>query len=156
MKIRIIVVSKTKDSFLRAGEREYEKRLQQVAHVEWVYVREEPITKSSDSENVLDREGERILNHIPDGYYVIALHVIGKELTSHEFANILGRCRDFEGGNICFIIGGPLGLSQRVLARVHFALSFSRMTFTHQMIRLFLLEQLYRGFEILRGSEYHK
>ncbi len=156
MKIRIIAVSKTKDDYIAVGECEYQKRLQQSCDIEWVYVKEEPITKSSHSDTVLEREGERILKQIPEDYYTIALHVMGKELTSFEFAKLLEKNRDFEGGKICLVIGGPLGLSQRVLAKAHFALSFSRMTFTHQMVRLLLLEQLYRGFEILRGSEYHK
>lgn len=156
MKIRILAVAKTKDEYILSGEQEYMKRLLPSANIEWTYVKEEPITKSSDADAVMEREGERILKQIPDDYYVVALHLMGKELTSFEFAKLLEKNRDFEGGKICFIIGGPLGLSQTVLAKARVALSFSRMTFTHQMVRLLLLEQLYRGFEILRGSEYHK
>ena len=81
---------------------------------------------------------------------------MGEQKTSQQFANLIQEHRDFKGAKICFIIGGPLGLSQKVLNPVNLVLSFSKLTFTHQLIRLLLLEQIYRAFEILAGTEYHK
>jgi 23S rRNA (pseudouridine1915-N3)-methyltransferase len=81
---------------------------------------------------------------------------MGKSISSEELSNLIKEVKDFKGAKICFIIGGPLGLAQEVLSKVDLALSFSRMTFTHQLIRLILLEQIYRSFEIIKGSEYHK
>ena len=101
-------------------------------------------------------EGDKILKQLKDEYYTIALHVMGEEMSSYHFAKLIEEIRDFKGGKVQFVIGGPLGVSQKVLERADKAISFSKMTFTHQLIRLLLLEQVYRGFEILKGTEYHK
>jgi 23S rRNA (pseudouridine1915-N3)-methyltransferase len=155
MKIKIIAISKNKFEYISAGEADYLKRLKKYAQVEILNLKEEPI-KSQPIDDILAKEGERILKNLDDDFYTIALHVMGNEKTSFEFAQKLEEIRDFKGGKICFIIGGPLGLDQKVLAKADLALSFSKMTFTHQLIRLLLLEQIYRGFEILAGTEYHK
>lgn len=155
MKIKIITISKTKSEYEEA-EAEFLKRLTRYAQVEIVNLKEEPITKNRAIDEIMEREGEKIINSLDNDYYNIALHIMGKEISSEELSNLIKEIKDFKGGKICFIIGGPLGLSQQVLAKVDLALSFSRMTFTHQMIRLVLLEQIYRSFEIIKGSDYHK
>jgi 23S rRNA (pseudouridine1915-N3)-methyltransferase len=155
MKIKIITISKTKSEYGEA-EAEFLKRLARYAQVEIVNLKEEPITKNRAIDDIIDKEGDRIMKSLDKDYYNIALHVMGKEISSEELSNLIKEIKDFKGGKICFIIGGPLGLSQQVLAKVDLALSFSRMTFTHQLIRLLLLEQIYRSFEIIKGSGYHK
>ncbi len=154
MKIKILTISKTKSEYEEA-EAEFLKRLKRYAQVEIVNLKEEPI-KSQPVDDILAKEGERIIKNLDSDYYNIALHVMGTEVTSVELSNLIREIRDFKGGKICFIIGGPLGLSQQVIAKADLALSFSRMTFTHQLIRLLLLEQIYRSFEIIKGSDYHK
>lgn len=156
MKIKILTISKNKFAYISEGEDDYLKRLKKYAVVEVVNLKEEPITKNRDSDEIMEIEGERILQKLEKDYYTIALHSLGKQMTSDELSNLLLESRDFKGAKICFIIGGPLGLSQKVLSSVDLVLSFSRFTFTHQLIRLLLLEQIYRGFEIISGSEYHK
>jgi 23S rRNA (pseudouridine1915-N3)-methyltransferase len=155
MKIKILTISKTKSEYSEA-EAEFLKRLTRYAQVEILNLKEEPITKNRAIDEIMDKEGERILKNLDKDYYNIALHVMGKEISSEELSNLIKEIKDFKGGKICFIIGGPLGLSQTVLAKVNLVLSFSRMTFTHQLIRLLLLEQIYRSFEIIKGSDYHK
>lgn len=155
MKIKIITISKTKSEYSEA-EAEFLKRLTKYAQVEILNLKEEPITKNRSIDDIMSKEGERIIKSLDKDYYNIALHVMGKEVTSVELSNLIKEIKDFKGGKLCFIIGGPLGLAQEVLAKVDLALSFSRMTFTHQLIRLILLEQIYRSFEIIKGSEYHK
>lgn len=154
MKVRIITISKTKSEYAEA-EAEFLKRLSRYAQIEIVNLKEEPI-KSQPIDDIMSREGERIIKSLDKDYYNIALHVMGKEISSEELSNLIKEIKDFKGAKICFIIGGPLGLSQEVLSKVDLALSFSRMTFTHQLIRLLLLEQIYRSFEIIKGSDYHK
>jgi len=155
MKIKIITVSKTKSEYSQA-ESEFLKRLRQYADIEILNLKEEPITKNRNYDEIMEIEGDKILDKLDKEYFNIALHVMGQQKTSEEFANLLEEIKDFKGGKICFIIGGPLGLSQKVLAGADLVLSFSKMTFTHQLIRLLLLEQVYRGFEILKGTDYHK
>lgn len=155
MKIKIITISKTKSEYSEA-EAEFLKRLTKYAQVEIVNLKEEPITKNRDYDEIIELEGDKIMQKVDKDYYNIALHVMGKEITSVELSNLIKEIRDFKGGKISFIIGGPLGLSQQVLTKTDLTLSFSRMTFTHQLIRLLLLEQVYRGFEIIKGSDYHK
>jgi 23S rRNA (pseudouridine1915-N3)-methyltransferase len=155
MKIKIIAISKDKFDYITSGVIDFVARLKRYADVDILNLKEEPI-KSQPIDDILDKEGEKILAKLDKEYFNIALHRMGKEMTSFEFAKLIEDVRDFKGGKICFIIGGPLGLSQKVLGNVNLSLSLSRMTFTHQMTRLLLLEQIYRGFEILAGTEYNK
>ncbi|MCX6745924.1 MAG: 23S rRNA (pseudouridine(1915)-N(3))-methyltransferase RlmH [Candidatus Parcubacteria bacterium] len=155
MKIKIITISKTKTEYEQA-EQEFLKRLQGYADLEILNLREEPITKNRPEDEIMEIEGERILAKLDKDYFIVALHVMGNQMSSEEFADFVEEIRDFKSAKICFVIGGPLGLSQRVLDEADFVLSFSKMTFTHQLIRLLLLEQIYRAFEILKGTEYHK
>ena len=140
--MRVIAVGKIRERFIAEGIGEYLKRLGPLARVEVVEVRD------SNKED----EAEKILKAAGDDYLVI-LDVCGKELSSEEFAVFLKKNSDKK---ISFIIGGPEGLSEKVLAKANFRLSVSKMTFTHEMCRLFLLEQIYRGYMILSGRKYHK
>lgn len=156
MKIKIISISKNKFNYISAGEQDYLGRLQRYADLEILNLKEEPMTKNRPEDEIMEIEGERILAKLDKDYFTIALHVMGNQMSSEEFADFMEEIRDFKGAKICFVIGGPLGLSQKVLDKANLVLSFSKMTFTHQLIRLLLLEQIYRAFEILKGTEYHK
>ena len=159
MQIRIVAVGKIKERFLQDGIAEYEKRLRRYVKVQVVEVSEEkrPVSASVSVETAaMVKEGERILAVIPDRSFVIVLDVQGQGRSSEELAALF---RDWElaGQNqLAFVIGGDLGLSPAVIGRSNLRLSLSRMTFTHPMARLLLMEQVYRAFRILRGEPYHK
>ena len=159
MQIRIIAVGKIKEKYLQEGIAEYEKRLRPYVKLHIVELSEErrSLSASPAIESVAkEKEGERILAAIPESSFVIALDVKGQSWSSEELA---GSFREWElsGQNqLAFVIGGDLGLSPHVLARSDLRLSLSRMTFTHPMARLLLVEQVYRAFRILRGEPYHK
>lgn len=159
MQIRIIAVGKIKEKFLQEGIAEYGKRLRPYAKVQVIELAEErrPVSASPATEaSALEKEGERILAAIPGDSFVIALDVNGPGRSSEELATCF-REWELSGQNqLVFIIGGDLGLSPAVFARSRQRLSLSRMTFTHPMARLLLLEQIYRAFRILRGEPYHK
>ncbi len=157
MHITIIQVGKTKHQFVQQAEQEYLKRLGISAKVNIITLREASEISTSDSsrESAKSQEAGRILEAIPDDSFVVALDEHGKQFTSVEFARFIEKNRDFEGGDMTFIIGGPFGLHQRVLERTNLTLSFSRFTFTHEMIRMLLLEQLYRAFTIITQKTYH-
>ena len=145
MKITIIQVGKTKESSYQEIEAEFLKRLTPYADITTITI------KTSDQKT----ENEQIQQKIPKDQIIIALDSRGQQLTSEQCAQVLEKYRDHEGGKITFLIGGPHGLTSETLAKAKFILSFSKMTFTHQMVRLFLLEQLYRSFMILAGKSYH-
>jgi len=158
MKITIIQVGKTKASSSREIEQEYLKRLKSYAAINVITLKEASTGSSANSASrELSRlkEGLEILKHIPKDSFIIALDEHGKSMDSVEFARFIGRKRDFEGANVTFLIGGPYGLSQSILTKTNLRLSFSALTFTHEMIRILLLEQLYRAFSILAGKTYH-
>ena len=159
MQIRVITIGKIKEQFLREGIAEYEKRLRPYAKLQVVELSEEkrPQPASPVNESVaIEKEGERILAAVAENSFVIALDVKGQSWSSEELAASFGE-RELSGQNqLAFVIGGDLGLSTAVLARSNLRLSLSKMTFTHPMARLLLLEQVYRAFRILRGEPYHK
>jgi len=159
MQIRVIAVGKIKEQFLREGIAEYEKRLRPYAKLQVVELSEEkrPQPASPVNESVaIEKEGERIFAAVAENSYVIALDMKGQSWSSEELAASFGE-RELSGQNqLAFVIGGDLGLSPAVLARSNLRLSLSKMTFTHPMARLLLLEQVYRAFRILRGEPYHK
>ncbi|CCC57749.1 23S rRNA (pseudouridine(1915)-N(3))-methyltransferase RlmH [Caloramator australicus] len=159
MNLTIISVGKLKEKYLKEGISEYLKRLSKYAKVEIIEVPDEKAPENlseREEENVKDKEGQNILKHIKDNMYVIALDINGKNLSSEEFAQFLNQ-RAIEGSSsIAFIIGGSIGLSKDVLNRADFKLSFSKMTFPHQLMRLILLEQIYRAYRIISGEPYHK
>ena len=153
MKTAFIFVGKTKDAWIQSGESEFVKRLQKFAQLEFRIVSEEG---KGDEERIKKEEGKRILEKIKKDEFVCLLDLHGKELSSGSFAKHIEKWRDFHGGKVTFVIAGSYGYSQEVIERSDFRICFSKMTFTHQMIRVFLLEQVYRAFSILQGSEYHK
>ncbi|PKL68122.1 MAG: 23S rRNA (pseudouridine(1915)-N(3))-methyltransferase RlmH [Methanomicrobiales archaeon HGW-Methanomicrobiales-1] len=159
MQIRIIAVGKIKEKYLQEGIAEYEKRLRPYAKVQIVEITEEkrPLSASPAIESAAKvKEGERILAAIPEGSFVIALDVKGQSWSSEELATSF-REWELSGQNqLAFVIGGDLGLSPAVLVRSSLRLSLSKMTFTHPLARLLLVEQVYRAFRILRGEPYHK
>ena len=159
MRITLVAVGKIKERFFEDAIREYEKRLSRFCKLEIALVADEktPGGAGEALENqIKEREGERILGHIRDGAYVIALAIEGRMLDSEELAERIGRLGVEGVSQIVFVIGGSLGLSGRVMERADFALSFSKMTFPHQLMRVILLEQVYRSYRILNHQPYHK
>lgn len=159
MNISIVTVGKLKEKYLKQGIEEYLKRLSAYAKVEVIEVADEKAPEElSESEmlQVKGKEGERILAKISPDTYVIALAIKGKLQSSEEMAETLDKLATYGKSKIAFIIGGSLGLSEEVLKRSNEQLSFSRMTFPHQLMRLILVEQIYRAFRINRGEPYHK
>lgn len=159
MEIRILSVGKIKEKYLTAGIQEYAKRLSRYCKLSFIQVPDEKTPdKASDAlnEQIKQTEGERILKNIRDQDYVIALALDGKMLDSVELSQKLGQLGVEGKSSIVFVIGGSLGLSSHVLNRADFKLSFSRMTFPHQLMQMILLEQIYRGYRILNHEPYHK
>ena len=154
-KIKIIVVGNTKSSFLKAGESFYLKRLMPYTPVEWIEVKPEKVTKGTFDKRILALEGRSIEKKIHPNDHIIVLDVAGKEYSSKALSKQIERL-SWKGDDLCFVIGGPLGISSTILERAHESLSLSRLTLTHEMARLLLLEQLYRSFTIIRGEKYHK
>ncbi|MGG3989044.1 23S rRNA (pseudouridine(1915)-N(3))-methyltransferase RlmH [Bacillus smithii] len=159
MNISIVTVGKLKEKYLKQGIEEYLKRLSAYAKVEIIEVADEkaPETLSeSEMEHVKQKEGERILAKLHPDTHVIALAIEGKMYTSEQFSAYIDQLATYGKSKIACIIGGSLGLSDQVLKRADETLSFSKMTFPHQLMRLILLEQVYRAFRIIRGEPYHK
>jgi len=155
-KIRIIVVDRTRASFLKEGEEVYLSRLRNYAPVEWIQVKPAKISKGRNTEEILGEEAREIKRHILPRDYVIALDRTGRQYDSEELAAWLEGLFGKATGSLSFVIGGPLGLSGQITRQAKGVLSLSRLTLTHEMTRLVLLEQLYRAFTILRGEKYHK
>lgn len=159
MKITVIAVGKIKEKYLKDALVEYSKRLSRYCKLEIIEVADEktPDQASKAAEDLIRaKEGERILKHIRDDMYVITLEIGGKMLTSEEFADKIETLGVQGKSSIAFVIGGSIGLGKEVLKRSDFALSFSKMTFPHQLMRVVLLEQVYRGYRIMNGEPYHK
>lgn len=158
MNVTVLAVGKLKESYLREGCAEYVKRLSAYAKVNVVEVNEERCSDNpSDSEiqSVIKKEGERIIKKIPKGATVIPLCIEGKEYNSREFSALIENI-SLRNSHICFVIGGSFGLADEVKAMGKTKLSFGKMTLPHQLARMVLLEQVYRGFSILNNSKYHK
>ena len=159
MKITILTVGKIKEKFYREAIQEYTKRLSRYCKVEIVEVADEktPDRASEIEEKLIkEKEGERLLRYVKDTDHVCALAIEGQQLDSVELAGKLEALGIGGISNIVFIIGGSLGLSEQVLRRADYKLSFSKMTFPHQLMRVILLEQIYRSFRIIHGEPYHK
>ncbi|WP_371068825.1 23S rRNA (pseudouridine(1915)-N(3))-methyltransferase RlmH [Sediminibacillus sp. JSM 1682029] len=159
MKITIISVGKLKEKYLKQGIAEYVKRLGAYAKVEEIEVPDEKAPENlsaADMEMVKQKEGDRILAKIGADDYVISLEIKGDMITSEQLASKIDKLTTYGNSKIVFVIGGSLGLSDDVQQRSNYALSFSMMTFPHQLMRLVLLEQVYRAFRINRGEPYHK
>lgn len=159
MKITLITVGKIKEKYLKDAIAEYSKRLSRYCKLEIIEVADEktPDQSSEAVDNAIrDKEGERILKHIRDDMFVITLEIAGKMLTSEELAEKMENLGIQGNSNIVLVIGGSIGLGREVLKRSDYALSFSKMTFPHQLMRVILLEQVYRSFRIINGEPYHK
>lgn len=159
MNINIIAVGKLKEKYLKEAVSEYSKRLSKYCRLDIIEVSDEKAPENmSQAEEVAvkEREGQAILKHVKSDTYVIALAIEGKMLSSEALADFINDLGIKGRSNIAFIIGGSLGLSDEVLKRADFKLSFSPMTFPHQLMRVILLEQIYRGYRINMGEPYHK
>jgi 23S rRNA (pseudouridine1915-N3)-methyltransferase len=159
MNIKFVVVGKLKEKYFKQGIAEYAKRLSRFCKFQIVEVPDEKAPESlSDSEmaQVMEKEGQRILDKIKDREYVYALAILGKERSSEEFAKEISQLTTYGHSDITFVIGGSLGLDPAVLKRANTQISFGRFTLPHQLMRLVLTEQIYRAFMINEGSAYHK
>jgi len=157
--ITILAVGRLKEKYLVEGAAEYLKRLSAYARLEVVEVSDEGFAEGLppvELEKVKGKEGERLLKRLRQGTFLIALDLRGKMFSSEEMAQVFGKMALEGKGDITFAIGGALGLPQKVLDRADLRLSFSKLTFPHQLIRIFLLEQIYRWFKIARGEPYHR
>ena len=156
--VTIITVGTLKENYLKDAISEYKKRLSQYARVEEINIKEELIKNEDDSSEIrraLDTEGDKILTSVPKDSALISLCVEGKEYDSPALAELVGRFSD-EKGKIALVIGSSHGLSEKVKAASAVRLSVSKMTFPHQLMRVILMEALYRSFTILAGKRYHK
>lgn len=159
MNITLISVGKLKEKYLINGIKEYSKRLSKYCKLNLIEVPDEKAPENlskAEMGQVKDKEGQRILNKVSDSSYVIALAIDGKQVTSEELSKKIEQLALRGNSHITFIIGGSLGLSDEVLSRSQYKLSFSKMTFPHQLMKLILLEQIYRSFRISRNEPYHK
>lgn len=159
MKITLITVGKIKEKFLEAAIAEYSKRLSRYCKLEIIQVADEKTPDKAGEvleTQIKEKEGERILSQIKDGSFIIALAIEGNMLDSEELARKIETLGISGISQIIFVIGGSLGLSRQVLDRADYKLSFSRMTFPHQLMRVILLEQIYRSYRIISGEPYHK
>ena len=159
MKITVLTVGKIKEKFYTAAIDEYSKRLSRYCKLNIIQVADEKTIENS-TEKEMDiikaKEGERILKNIPDDAFVITLEINGKMLDSEELADKINKLGIMGESHIVFVIGGSLGLQQDVSKRANFKLSFSKMTFPHQLMRVILLEQIYRSYRIINNEPYHK
>ncbi|MEA3423962.1 MAG: 23S rRNA (pseudouridine(1915)-N(3))-methyltransferase RlmH [Bacillota bacterium] len=159
MKITLISVGKIKEKYLRDAIDEYSKRLSKYCKLKFIEVNDEkaPDNLSGKDELIIkDREGSRILEKIKDRQYVVALDLKGKQRTSEEFSNEIENLSIYGNSDVVYIIGGSLGLSDDVVKRSNAQISFSEMTFPHQLMKVILIEQIYRAFRIIKGEPYHK
>ena len=159
MRIRIVCIGKLKERYWSEAVEEYSKRLSRYCELEIVQLKEARLPDKAslaDEQNVIFEEGQSILKNIKEGSQVITLEIKGKELSSEGLSAYLGELQLEGKSDLTFVIGGSLGLSEQVSARADFKLSFSRMTFPHQMMRVILLEQVYRAVKIRRNETYHK
>ena len=159
MRITLLTVGKIKERYLEDAIREYEKRLSRYCRLSIAEVADEKTPDQASEaaeESIRAKEGERIMKHIREDMYVITLEIAGKMLSSEELADKINALGLSGKSSIAFVIGGSIGLAREVMARSDFALSFSKMTFPHQLMRVILLEQVYRSYRIINGEPYHK
>lgn len=158
MKITILAIGKIKEKYLTAGIQEFLKRLTPFCKLDIIELAEERMPENpsaAEKTQALAREGERLLKAVRPGSYLIVLDVAGQALSSEQLAARFDSLALNGHSDITFVIGGAFGLSSELTAAARERLSFSKMTFTHQMIRLLLVEQIYRAFKISRGEPYH-
>ncbi len=159
MKITVIAVGRIKERYLEDAVSEYAKRLSRFCRLEIVQVDDEKTPDGigkAETDRILEKEGDRILARIRPGSYVVALAIGGRMMSSEELSAKIAALGVGGCSSITFLIGGSLGLAEKVLDRADFRLSFSPMTFPHQLMRVILLEQIYRSYQIMSGGPYHK
>lgn len=159
MNITVISVGKLKEKYLKQAIDEYSKRLTRYCKIDIIELPDEKTPdNASEKEELMikEKEGKAILSKIKDNAYVVAMDLKGKQITSEELASFISNCGVMGNSNIVFVIGGSLGLSDEVIKRANYKLCFSKMTFPHQLFRVMLLEQVYRGFRIINNEPYHK
>ena len=156
MKIKIIALGKIKEKFLKDGIDEFLKRLSPYASVEIIELQPVEIKDTNLTQKALDQESVKILENIKPNSYVITLEILGKQLSSEDFAEKINEITISGISELVFIIGSSHGISPKVSQRADFKLSISKMTFLHQFARLLLVEQIYRAFKILKNETYHK
>ncbi len=158
LKVKLITVGTLKEDYLRAAAAEYEKRLGAFCRFELIQLKEEKLSESPSQNEIkaaLEREAVRIAEQIPSSAFCVSLCVEGKQLSSEELAEKI-EAVSMEKSEICFVIGSSFGLSDTVKQRSDMRLSVSKLTFPHQLMRVILLEAVYRAFNIQRGTKYHK
>lgn len=158
MKITIVAAGKIKEKYLAEGIKEFMKRMGPFANVQIVEINEEKMKDNpseAEKKQVLAAEGQRLLKQVPAGSYLFVLDVYGQQQSSEKLAAKIQQLGLQGQSSLTFLIGGAFGLSEEVRQAADFRLSFSPMTFTHQMVRLLLVEQIYRSFKINRGEKYH-
>lgn len=156
MNITIIAVGKIKETYFKDSISEYLKRLISYCNLKIIEIPNEPILDEKNYERYKDIEAKKILQYLNLSSYIIALEIQGKQLDSVSFADKIKSMSNDGINELTFIIGGANGLNEVVLKEAHFKLSFSKMTFTHQMTRVILIEQIYRAFKILNNENYHR
>jgi len=159
MKITIISVGKLKEKYLVDGISEYTKRLSKYCEINEIVLKDEPIPDKSNEtidNDIKIKEGKKIIDAMPQNSYKIALDLRGEMLSSEELARKILQIQTYNNSHICLIIGGSLGISKEVIDKVDYKLCFSKMTFPHQLMKLILVEQIYRAFKINHNETYHK
>ena len=156
MKIKIIALGKIKEKFLKDGIDEFLKRLTPYTSIEITELTPVEIKDENLTQKALEEEGEKILSLIKEDAFVITMEILGKQLSSEEFAQKINEITVNGTSELVFVIGSSCGLSKNVSDRANFKMSMSKMTFLHQFARLILVEQIYRAFKILKGEKYHK
>lgn len=159
MKVKLVTVGKLKEKYLKDGIAEYSKRLSRFAKVEMVELPDEKTPDNAspaENQQIMEKEAERILGKIADREFVVVLAIEGQQFPSEKFSQILQETTIKGFSDITFVIGGSLGLAPRVKKRANLLMSFGQLTLPHQLMRLVLVEQIYRAFMIQQGSPYHK
>lgn len=155
MKIKVVCIGKTGKGFLEEGENLYLKRLKHYCQIEKIEIPDIKNARKLSQDQVKQKEGELLLSHVESGDQVFLLDEKGKDYSSVQFSEFLQKRFNQGGKNLLFLIGGPYGFSDEVYKTAQGKVSLSKMTFSHQMIRLFFIEQIYRAFTILKGEPYH-
>jgi 23S rRNA (pseudouridine1915-N3)-methyltransferase len=162
IKIKLLTVGRTKEEWIKQGLLHYSKLLKRDAKIEFVEVKDEKVLKSKETAAILEVEAERILKYMKEetpagsSTLYIALDKEGKQLSSEDWTEFLREKLNRGYSEFVFVLGGALGLAPRIFEACRISLSLSKMTFTHEMSRIILLEQIYRAFSILKGTDYHK
>ena len=156
MNIKIVAVGKLKEKYTKEAIDEFKKRLGAYCSLSVVEIPAQEIKDDNLAQKYMELEGEKILSAIKPEAYVVTLEILGKMLSSEEFAQKIKDLSNEGHNEIVFVIGGANGLAKAVSDRANFKLSFSKMTFTHQLIRIFLYEQIYRAFKIINNENYHR